>query len=100
MSAVSEAMRASSAACLAGLLLGLPASPARAEDSAREFFLKYRLLPTLAREFPTAGQSLAALREKHGDRIHIGPPKSGGVPRRSAKEWADRGMSGVYLDVD
>ena len=37
------------------------------------------------------------LREHYGDRICFYEPQSGGNPWRTADEWRNRGLIGVYL---
>jgi hypothetical protein len=41
---------------------------------------------------------LTALRERYGEEnLCFYKPQAGGVPWRSAAEWEDRGVMGVYL---
>jgi hypothetical protein len=46
----------------------------------------------------TDAEWLTALRARYGEEnICFFKPQDGGVPWRSAAEWEDRGMLGVYL---
>ena len=40
---------------------------------------------------------IGLLKERYGDRICFYEPQAGGNPCRTAAEWRDRGMLGVYL---
>ena len=42
---------------------------------------------------------IGLLKERYGDRIYFYEPQGGGNPHRTAAEWRERGMLGVYLKV-